>query len=121
MLAALARTTGSQVVDFGICSDQIDTLRKQIQLALEYDALILSGGVSVGVLDLIPRVCAQLGLQQVFHKVCLKPGKPVWFGVDEQRSTSAPGVWFARKSPRLSGMLRTVCAPGTDQDGGTRY
>jgi molybdopterin molybdotransferase len=46
--------------------------------------LILSGGVSAGVLDLVPAVLLQLGVQQVFHKIELKPGKPLWFGVLEQ-------------------------------------
>jgi molybdopterin molybdotransferase len=42
--------------------------------------LILSGGVSAGVLDLVPSVLEELGVKQVFHKVNLKPGKPLWFG-----------------------------------------
>jgi molybdopterin molybdotransferase len=42
---------------------------------------VLSGGVSAGVLDLVPGVLAELGIRQVFHKVSLKPGKPLWFGV----------------------------------------
>ncbi|MBL4884951.1 MAG: hypothetical protein JKY95_10505 [Planctomycetaceae bacterium] len=43
--------------------------------------MILSGGVSAGVLDLVPQVLQDLGVKQVFHKVQLKPGKPIWFGV----------------------------------------
>jgi molybdopterin molybdotransferase len=42
---------------------------------------VISGGVSAGVLDLVPSVLAELGVRQVFHKVHLKPGKPLWFGV----------------------------------------
>jgi molybdopterin molybdotransferase len=45
--------------------------------------LVLSGGVSAGVLDLVPGVLNSLGVRQIFHKVNLKPGKPVWFGVRE--------------------------------------
>ena len=45
------------------------------------DVLVLSGGVSAGVLDLAPQVLAKLGVTQVFHKVNLKPGKPLWFGL----------------------------------------
>ena len=43
--------------------------------------LIISGGVSAGTRDLVPDVLADLGVQEVFHKVKVKPGKPLWFGV----------------------------------------
>ena len=46
-----------------------------------HDLLILSGGVSMGKFDLVPKVLAQLGVQQVFHKVAQRPGKPMWFGI----------------------------------------
>jgi molybdopterin molybdotransferase len=46
--------------------------------------LLLSGGVSAGHLDLVPGVLREVGVREVFHKVNLKPGKPVWFGVKEQ-------------------------------------
>lgn len=45
------------------------------------DALVLSGGVSMGKFDLVPKVLAALGVQPVFHKIAQKPGKPMWFGV----------------------------------------
>lgn len=45
------------------------------------DALILSGGVSMGRFDYIPQVLAELSVKVVFHKVSQRPGKPLWFGV----------------------------------------
>jgi molybdopterin molybdotransferase len=48
--------------------------------------LVLSGGVSEGVADLVPRVLSDLGVRQVFHKVNLKPGKPIWFGLKDNES-----------------------------------
>jgi len=45
--------------------------------------LVLSGGVSAGDYDLVPQVLADLGVEQVFHKVNLKPGKPMWFGIKQ--------------------------------------
>jgi len=45
------------------------------------DVLILSGGVSMGEFDYVPRVLTQLGIKQSFHKVSQKPGKPFWFGL----------------------------------------
>ena len=45
--------------------------------------LVLSGGVSAGKFDLVPEVLAELGVEQVFHKIALRPGKPLWFGVKQ--------------------------------------
>jgi molybdopterin molybdotransferase len=45
--------------------------------------LLITGGVSAGVMDLVPAVLMELGARQVFHKVRMKPGKPLWFGVRE--------------------------------------
>jgi molybdopterin molybdotransferase len=45
------------------------------------EALILSGGVSRGKFDLVPKVLKQLGVRQVFHEVAQRPGMPMWFGV----------------------------------------
>jgi molybdopterin molybdotransferase len=63
---------------------------------LASDVLLLSGGVSAGVLDLVPQVLGELGVKQVFHKVSLKPGKPLWFGVHRpagsQRETLVCGL-----------------------------
>jgi molybdopterin molybdotransferase len=81
MLAACVKESGSVVIPLGIGRDDIQELRRLIQRGLEADVLVLSGGVSAGVLDLVPGVLAELGVQQVFHKIRLKPGKPLWFGV----------------------------------------
>jgi molybdopterin molybdotransferase len=81
MLAAAARSAGAIGIDLGIARDDADELRKTIAFGLESDAVIISGGVSAGVLDLVPGVLENLGVRQVFHKVSVKPGKPLWFGV----------------------------------------
>ncbi|MDE1921187.1 MAG: molybdopterin molybdotransferase MoeA [Candidatus Omnitrophica bacterium] len=49
----------------------------------KFDCMILSGGVSMGEFDYVPRVLEQLGIKQSFHKVSQKPGKPFWFGVSK--------------------------------------
>lgn len=81
MLAAAAQRAGAVPTDLGIARDEPDHLARLISVGLEHDVLLLSGGVSAGVLDLVPGVLKQLGVEQVFHKVRLKPGKPLWFGV----------------------------------------
>lgn len=81
MLCALARSEHAQVVDLGIARDEIPALSCSIEQGFAHDVLLLSGGVSVGVLDLVPGLLVQLGVEQVFHQVHLKPGKPLWFGL----------------------------------------
>jgi molybdopterin molybdotransferase len=50
-------------------------------LLAEQDVLILTGGVSMGEFDYVPRVLNALGMELVFHKVLQRPGLPLWFGV----------------------------------------
>jgi molybdopterin molybdotransferase len=85
-LSALVTRAGGVPNSLGIARDTGDDLRRLIQKGLEADLLILSGGVSAGDLDLVPGVLRELGVREVFHKVNLKPGKPVWFGVAEVSS-----------------------------------
>lgn len=80
MLLALARDAGAVPVDLGIARDDAADLRAKIDQGLDANVLILSGGVSAGVLDLVPQVLSECGVREVFHKVNLKPGKPLWFG-----------------------------------------
>ena len=49
-----------------------------------YDALLLSGGVSMGKFDYVPEALERLGVRQLFHKVSQRPGKPFWFGKGER-------------------------------------
>ncbi len=81
MLTAAVRRVGATPVDLGIARDNASDLRALITEGLKHDVLVLSGGVSAGVLDLVPAVLAELRVEQVFHKIRLKPGKPLWFGV----------------------------------------
>lgn len=81
MLAALVASAGATPIELGVARDERGELQRAIAAGLEADMLILSGGVSAGVLDLVPSVLAELGVRQVFHKVSVKPGKPIWFGL----------------------------------------
>ncbi|MEX2141804.1 MAG: gephyrin-like molybdotransferase Glp [Pirellulales bacterium] len=81
LLAAAVRRAGGIPVELGIARDEVRDLRKKVEQGLAADVLVLSGGVSAGVLDLVPSVLQEMGVEQVFHKVNLKPGKPLWFGV----------------------------------------
>ena len=81
MLEALVQRAGNAAVNLGVGRDDRDELERLVRRGLDEDVLVLSGGVSAGVLDLVPEVLAANGVEQVFHKVHLKPGKPVWFGI----------------------------------------
>jgi molybdopterin molybdotransferase len=62
--------------------DAEEQLMDRLKLHLTtHDVLILSGGVSMGKFDLVPKVLTRLGVECVFHKVAQRPGKPLWFGV----------------------------------------
>src|SRR5262245_23577131 len=97
MLAAQLRRLDADAVPLGVARDDRDELARRIARGLEYDMLILSGGVSAGKLDLVPAVLAEAGVRQVFHKVRVKPGQPVWFGVLERPMDGAAAADRERK------------------------
>ncbi|HTM54595.1 MAG TPA: gephyrin-like molybdotransferase Glp [Pirellulales bacterium] len=80
LLTASTVAAGATALDLGIARDERPELHGKFSKGLAADVLIISGGVSAGVLDLVPSVLDELGVRQVFHKVSLKPGKPIWFG-----------------------------------------
>lgn len=67
-----------------IVKDQPEALHKALAEVMGYDIVILSGGVSMGDADHVPKVLLELGVQKIFHKVKLKPGKPFWFGKSDK-------------------------------------
>ncbi len=68
--------------------------------------LLVTGGVSAGKRDLVPAVLSELGVETVFHKVRLKPGKPLLFGVGPARGESKPGTLvFGLPGNPVSGLV----------------
>jgi molybdopterin molybdotransferase len=92
MLKALLESSAGSVLDLGVGPDELLPLRRCVERGLACDVLLITGGVSVGVLDLVPQVLAATGVETIFHKVNLKPGKPLWFGVN--RVGARPGLVF---------------------------
>ena len=80
MLLAQVRRGGGVPHYLGIARDRLESLLPLVKQGLEADVLVLSGGVSAGKLDLVPGVLRELGVRAHFHKVAMKPGKPVFFG-----------------------------------------
>ena len=86
MLWSLTSRAGAAVDYLGIARDDRDSLRRLVRQGLETaDVLILAGGVSAGKFDLVPEVLSELGVTAHFHKVRLKPGKPLLFGSRAER------------------------------------
>lgn len=88
MLTAQIRRTGGEPLPLGIARDNETELRQRVEAGLHCDVLLLSGGVSAGKRDLVPLALEAAGVRQVFHKVHVKPGKPVWFGVRDADSAN---------------------------------
>lgn len=106
MLVAQASRWGCRGVGLGIARDRLDELRETIARGFSHDVLVLTGGVSMGTMDLVPQVLAELGARQVFHKIHFKPGKPVWFGVKEEAPTrSGRTLIFALPGNPVSSMV----------------
>ncbi len=81
-IAAALRLHGFQRVADDHIADEPAELRRRLKFHLEtHDVLVLSGGVSMGKLDLVPDALEELGVRCVFHKVAQRPGKPLWFGM----------------------------------------
>jgi molybdopterin molybdotransferase len=83
-IPTLARIAGAEVVASETVKDDPDLIRDAIERSLDRELAVICGGVSVGRHDHVKEALASLGVQQVFWKVALKPGKPTWFGVAPQ-------------------------------------
>jgi molybdopterin molybdotransferase len=84
LLAAAVRAAGGIAEPLAAVVDNEDEHRRAVEQGLAADVLVSSGGVSVGPHDLVRRVEAELGVEEVFWRVAVKPGKPVSFGVRGQ-------------------------------------
>lgn len=78
-LAAQVAKLGARADQLGVARDRHQPIRELLQRGLAYDIVLLTGGVSVGDLDLVEDVFAELGVQVFFNQVAVKPGKPVVF------------------------------------------
>jgi molybdopterin molybdotransferase len=90
MLTAQVVRAGGVPRYLGVASDRGESLRPLIADGLRDDVLILAGGVSAGKLDLVPQALAEVGVRPLFHKVAMKPGKPILFGVAPRAGGIAP-------------------------------
>jgi molybdopterin molybdotransferase len=80
-LAAQVRIAGGEPVLLGNAADRVEELGEKIERGLKEDALVLSGGVSMGKYDLVEKVLKAMGAEFYFDAVAIRPGKPAVFGV----------------------------------------
>ena len=81
MLAAALAAAGADIESLPTVADDAAAHRQALERGLAADVLVTSGGVSVGPHDLVRAIEAELGVEEVFWRVAIKPGKPVSFGV----------------------------------------
>ncbi len=81
LLATAFTTAGADVEVLPVVTDDEASHRQALERGLAADVLVTSGGVSVGPHDLVRRILGELGVEEVFWGVAVKPGKPLAFGV----------------------------------------
>jgi molybdopterin molybdotransferase len=92
LLSSLVAGAGAAARLYPRVGDDADRLRATIGAAIgECDVVLMTGGVSAGKRDFVPGVLEALGVERVFHKIRLRPGKPLWFGVGPKRSAESDG------------------------------
>jgi molybdopterin molybdotransferase len=80
-LAAQVHIAGGEPVILGNATDRIEDLGEKIERGLQEDALVLSGGVSMGKYDLVENALKAMGAEFFFDAVAIRPGKPAVFGM----------------------------------------
>ena len=85
MLLAQCLTLPVEASVFPIVRDDPAAIRQALDQALDGDVVLFSGGVSMGEHDFVPRVVAEAGVDILFHKASIKPGKPILVGRRDDR------------------------------------
>jgi molybdopterin molybdotransferase len=84
-LAALVEEAGGQAQTLGIAGDRLEDVLARLKAALcgDVDAIVVSGGVSVGPYDVVRAAFAEVGRMDLW-RVAVQPGKPFAFGIAER-------------------------------------
>lgn len=87
-------------VFYGIYKDDYNSLYKVIEKAIkECDIIIVTGGISFGDMDLSKKVFDSLGIKTIFHKVMMKPGKPLYFGLKKSSISEKKAIFGIPGNP----------------------
>lgn len=91
-LGAMVKYWGGDTLDMGIAKDNLESIRAAITHAEEADIIVPIGGASVGDYDFMKQAFEDLGFEQIFSKIAVRPGKPTWFGtLGDQLVLGLPG------------------------------
>jgi molybdopterin molybdotransferase len=85
MLASLLRRFGCEVIDLGIVRDDPAATRDALQRGMQHELLFVTGGMSMGEYDFVPRTLVELGAQLKITRLRIKPGKPFVFAIKDGR------------------------------------
>jgi molybdopterin molybdotransferase len=80
VVGAMVAEAGARLVQHPPVIDDFEATRAAVDAGLDADVLIVSGGVSVGPHDHVKPAFEACGVEEVFWRVRIKPGKPLWFG-----------------------------------------
>ena len=80
LLQALADKTGATVASLRHCQDDATSIEEALRHAMQFEVVILLGGVSVGARDLVKPALRTVGAETELWRVAVKPGKPFLFG-----------------------------------------
>lgn len=84
LLSALKATGFPHAAYLGVVPDTMEDIQSKIREGLFSDYLILTGGVSAGEIDIVPECLQACGVEQVLHKISVKPGKPIYVGRSQE-------------------------------------
>jgi len=102
-IAAALEGPGVSIQQLGVFSDRMAETRDVLAHNLDLDLIVLSGGVSMGAFDLVPEAAGSAGFREVFHKIAMKPGKPLWFGEHPDG-----GLFFGLPGNPVSALVGTL-------------
>ena len=105
MLAGLATEAGARALYCRLPPTTPGRWAGRSSRAVEADVLLVIGGVSAGQRDLVPAALESLGVECVFHKVRVKPGKPLWFGIGPRRGDRPGTLVFGLPGNPVSGLV----------------
>ncbi|MGC2442118.1 gephyrin-like molybdotransferase Glp, partial [Candidatus Binatus sp.] len=120
-LVGAVRESGADAVILKVARDDPREIRDRLAEAMTFDAVLSTGGVSVGQFDHVKGALDELGVRQLFHGVAQKPGRPLKFGTVGYRpifglpgnpvSTLVCFYLYARPALRKMGGMRRVGLP----------
>ncbi|HWE97746.1 MAG TPA: molybdopterin molybdotransferase MoeA [Tepidisphaeraceae bacterium] len=91
MLVAQLRAMGCEVTDLGAVRDDPALIREALARGMQHDALFVTGGMSMGEYDYVPKLLGEMGVLLKITKLKIKPGKPFVFGMLEREEGRGQG------------------------------